>query len=179
MIKLIIILVVIIIVAILALFFFCIYNKLKYLFDKTLYAEKLIKNELDNKLKCLVKINAQAKKTLRAKKDYLTDINSINDEELSANELDSKLTGYNTTVLNLLSDYAKLANNKEMKKSVDSLYEIDEKLDAAKTYFNNSTSKLISSKSKFPASFISKIIGIKIKPLFNTNEDVKKDSEEL
>ena len=179
MMKLTILLIVIILVAILLLVFFVIYNKLKYLFDKTIYAEKLIKDELDKKLGCLIKINAQAKKTLRAKKDYLADINSINEEDLSINDLDSKLTNYNVTVSNLISDYAKLANNKEMKKSVDNLYEIDEKLDAAKTYFNNSTTKLISSKSKFPANLIAKIIGIKIRPLFNTNEDVKKDTEEL
>lgn len=177
--TIIIILFILALIAALVLVFFLKYNKLKYLYDKTLYAQKLIKDELEKKLSCLTKINSQAKKTLRAKKDYLNNISEINIENESPLEIDKQLSSYNVTVNNLLSDYTKLANNKEIKKSVDNLFEIDEKLDAAKTYFNSSTAKLLSASQKFPANVIAKISRLKVKPLFQTNEDVKKENVEL
>ena len=177
--KLTIFLLVIIILGILSLLVFVIYSKLSYYFNKTSYVNKLIENDLDKKHSILIKINNQAKKTLHAKKDYLVDISKLNENELTNQEKDIKLTEYNTTVNNLLSDYTKLANHKEIKKQVSNLHDIDEKLDASKTYFNKYMVKLSESSVKFPANIIAKVAKIKVIPLFETNETIKKISEEL
>ena len=177
--KLTIFLLIIILLGILALVVFLIYSKLSYYFNKTDYVNKLIEKDLDKKHSILIKINNQAKKTLHAKKDYLTDITKLNEEELSNQEKDRKLSEYNVTVNNLISDYTKLANNKEIKKQVSNMHEVDEKLDASKTYFNKYMVKLSECSVKFPASIIAKVSKIKVIPLFDTNETIKKINEEL
>ena len=175
--KLAIFLLIIIFIGVISLVFFLIYGKLAYLFDKINFADKAVNEEIEKKIKCLIKINNQAKKTLRAKKDYLQDINELSDKDIDSQEKDKILSNYNITVNNLISDYTKLANNKEMKKCITSLLEIDEKLDAS--YYNKNTEKLSEMSVKFPANIIAKIMKIKIKPLYDTNEDIKKGTEEL
>ena len=177
--KLTIFLLIIILLGILSLVFFIIYSKLAYLFDKINYADNSISEEIDKKIKCLIKINNQAKKTLRAKKDYLQDINEISNQDIPNQEKDKILTNYNITVNNLVSDYTKLANNKEMKKSISNLHDIDEKLDASKSYYNKNTEKLVQLSMKFPAKVIAKVMKIKVKPLYDTNESINEGLEDL
>lgn len=177
--KLTIFLLIIIILGVISLVFFTLCSKLSYLFNKTKYAKELIDKDLEKKHKILIKINNQAKKTLRAKKDYLVNINDISDEQLSSQEKDKKLTEYSTTVSNLINDYTKLANNKEIKKQVSNLNEVDEKLDASKTYFNKYMVELSKNSVKFPSNLIAKIIKIKVNQIYETNETIKKINEEL
>jgi len=174
-----IILIILLLIGILAILYFNFYNKLSYLFSKTKYAEDLIDKDLDKKYKLLVKINNLMKKTLHAKKDYLVAINDFSSEELFSSEKDVKLKEYTTTVNNLISDYTKLANHKEIKKQVNNLHEIDEKLDASKTYFNKYMVELSKLSTKLPTSLIAKVNKIKVKQLYETNETIKKISEDL
>ena len=179
MLKVIIVLVVIIMVGILSLLFFALYGKIAYLLDKTKYADDLISKDLDTKYDLLVKINKTMKKTLHAKKDYLSGLNEFSSMELFNEEKDIKLTEYAETVSHLISDYTKLANHKEIKKETKNLYEINEKIDASKTYFNKNMTELSKLYTKFPTNIVSKLAHVKIKPLYQTNDSIKKISEEL
>ena len=116
---------------------------------------------------------------MRAKKDYLQDINDLNNQDIPNQEKDKLLTNYNITVSNLVSDYTKLASNKEMKKCISNLHDIDEKLDASKSYYNKNTERLLQLSMKFPAKLIAKVMKIKIQPLYDTNENIKQGVEEL
>lgn len=159
--------------------FFVLYNKINYLFSKTKYSDDLINKCLDSKYKLLVKINNSIKKTLHAKKDYLLDINKLKDVEMSSEDKDEKLSDYVVTVKNLVSDYTKLSTNKNIKSELNELSEIDEKLDAYKTYFNKYMTELSGDYVKFPTKFIAKISKIRIKKLYQTNDTINKLSEEL
>ena len=173
-----IILVVLILIGALCLTFFSIFNKITYLDNKTRYALDLIKEDLDNKYNILSKTNELMKKTLHAKKNYLQDINSFNELDLNLEEKDIKLTEYADTVDKLLNDYSKLSSNKNIKLKIKDLREIDEKIDASKTYFNKYTTELSKIVTKFPNSLIAKIARARVKPLFQTNEMIKKIEEE-
>lgn len=179
MIKLTLILVIVILVLLIVLTILSLIGRLSYLNKKVQYAEKLIEEYIEKKIKLLTKINASIKKTLRAKKDYLTNIDELNTDSLSTQEKDSKLSEYNVTVNNLLADYTKLSNNKEIKKQVASLIELNEKNDAAKTYINKYVLKLSNVIKKFPNSILAKFMKIKIIPLYETNEIIKNIDEEL
>ena len=115
--KLIIFLIIIVLIGVLSLIFFSLYNKISYLLSKTKYAEDLIDKSLDKKYKLLIKMNGSIKKTLHAKKDYLADINKIKELEIDNEEKDEKLSEYSVTARNLISDYTKLSNNKNIKAS--------------------------------------------------------------
>lgn len=177
--KLAIFLIIIILLGVLSLIFFILYNKVSYLFSKTNYSNDLIEKCLDSKQKLLVKLNTSIKKTLHAKKDYLVDINKLKDAELSSEEKDEKLSEYTKTVKDLISDYTKLSSNKNIKVQIHELYEIDEKLDAYKTYFNKYMTELSANYVKFPTNLIAKISKVKIKKLYQTNDTINKLSEEL
>ena len=179
MIKLTLILVIVILVLLIVLTILSLIGRLSYLNKKVQYAEKLIEEYIEKKIKLLTKINASIKKTLRAKKDYLTNIDELNTDSLSTQEKDSKLSEYNVTVNNLLADYTKLSNNKEIKKQVASLIELNEKNDAAKTYINKYVLKLSNVIKKFPNNILAKFMKIKIIPLYETNEIIKNIDEEL
>jgi len=174
-----IILVIIILIGVISLYFFSSYNKLSYLDNKTKYASDLIKEDLENKYSILSKLNSLMKKTLHAKKNYLQDIDSFNELDLNLEEKDIKLSEFADLADKLVSDYSKLSNNKNIKLKIKDLREIDEKIDASKTYFNKYTTELSKMITKFPVSFIAKITGIKVKTLFQTNETIKKIDNEL
>lgn len=177
--KLAIFLVIIILLGVLSLVFFILYNKVSYLFSKTKYSDDLIEKCLENKQKLLIKMNSSIKKTLHAKKDYLVDIDKIKEQELTSDEKDEKLSDFTKTVKNLISDYTKLSNSKSIKTQIKELNEIDEKLDAYKTYFNKYMTELSQNYVKFPTNFIARVSKVKIKKLYQTNDTINKLSEEL
>lgn len=177
--KLAIILLIIILVGVLSLVFFLLYNKISYLFSKTTYSDDLINKCLDSKYKLLVKMNSSIKKTLHAKKDYLVDIGKLKDQDLSSEDRDEKLNEYVLTIKNLVSDYTKLSTNKNIKSELNELHEIDEKLDAYKTYFNKYMTELSTIYVKFPTNLVAKLNKIKIKKLYQTNDTINRLGEEL
>lgn len=179
MIKLTIILIIIIVILLTTLVIISLAGRLSYLNKKISYAENIIEENINKKIKILVKLNASIKKTLRAKKDYLTELDVLSSDSLSNREKDIKLSEYDVTVNNLISDYTKLANNKDIKKQIDNLVELNEKNDATKTYFNQCTLKLSSSIKTFPNNLLSKFMKIKIIPLYETNETIKKINNEI
>lgn len=178
MFKLTIILIIVILILLIALTITTFIGRLSYLNKKVNYADKLIEEYINKKIKLLVKLNASIKKTLRAKKDYLSNLDELESDSLSNQEKDIKLSEYNITINNLINDYTKLANNKEIKKQIVSLNELTEKNDATKTYFNKYTIKLSHKIKKFPENILSKFMKIKIIPLYETNETIKKISDE-
>ena len=115
---------------------------------------------------------------LRAKKYYLSDLDNINNEGLSNHDKDIQLSQYDTTVNNLMNDYTKLANNKDINKQVSSLVELNEKNAATKEYFNKYTLKLSELIKKFPNNILSKFMKIKIIPLYETSENINTKSDE-
>ena len=178
MIKLTIILIIVILVLLGILTLITLINRLSYLNKKILYAEGLIDEYINKKVKLLTKLNASIKKTLRAKKDYLNGLDDPSFDTLSNHDKDIKLSEYDITVNNLLSDYTKLSNSKDIRKQVASLVELNEKNDATKTYFNKYIMKLSATIKKFPNNILSKFMKIKIIPLYETNETIKKINEE-
>ena len=178
MIKLTIILIIVILVLLCVLTLLSLIGRLSYLNKKVLYADKLIEENIDKKVKQLTKLNASIKKVLRAKKDYLSDLDNINNEGLSNHDKDIQLSQYDTTVNNLMNDYTKLANNKDINKQVSSLVELNEKNAATKEYFNKYTLKLSELIKKFPNNILSKFMKIKIIPLYETSENINTKSDE-
>lgn len=179
MIKLILIIMLLIFVLLVVLNIIVIHSKITNYYRKTKFAQEKIESNLDKKYKLLEKLNQTVKKILRAKKDYLLNISDYEKEGLSYQEKDQLLTKYNQTVKDLIFDYTKLANNKEIKKQVANLKEINEKIDASKTYFNKYMKILSQYSIKFPINIISRIMKIKITPLYETNEVIKNLSKDL
>lgn len=169
-----ILLIIVLLSGIFALLYFVLFNKISHFFGKTSYAKEDIESSLNNKYKLLIKINNQIKKTLHAKKDYLTNINNIDSTSMNLQNYDKKLTEYTNTLNNLINDYTKLSSNKDVKKLNNSLIDLDEKLDASKTYFNRNMNEIVQLNQKFYNKIIIKLSGLKIEEYFQINEVIKK-----
>ena len=64
-------------------------------------------------------------------------------------------------------DYDSLEKNKDFTNIINSLYDSDEKLEAAKSFYNKYTSKLNEVIRKFPSNIIALIHQIKTKAYFD------------
>jgi len=171
-----IILVIIIILGIIAINYISIYNNLvdyKLKIDK---AENIIDEALREKYDAISLININIKKVVK-KKDYLKEYIEIKDKKITNYEMDRKLTEAYNIILKLISDYEEI-NNKEVKKNIKKINELNETLTASKTYYNNNTVKLNRLIKTVPSNIVAKINRYKIKTFFdgkNMNDNIIDD----
>lgn len=150
------------------------YNKLQYLKTKIEQSENIIDESLRIKYDLIVKINSLVKKVIKEKKEYLKEYVNLKNHKISNFDLDRKLVEAMNVIYELQNDYSSLEKNDELK---DMLYEIkttDEKLSAAKTYYNKNMSLSNELVRKFPSMIIAKIHSIKVKPFFD-GKDMQDD----
>lgn len=162
-----ILLIIIIIGGILGIIYITSYNKLQFLKTKIEQAENLADESLRNKFDNIVKINTIIKKTLKSKKDYLKEFVSLRDKKISNFELDRELVEAMSTIDTLISDHEKLQLNHELQDIIYEIKNIDEKLTAAKNYYNKNTTEANQLIRTFPSVIVSKIHKFKIKPYFD------------
>lgn len=158
---------IIIILGIVGIVYINAYNKLQYLKTKVEQAENIADESLRNKYDNIVKINTIIQKTLKSKKEYLKEYIDLKDKKISNFELDRELIEAMTIIKTLINDYEKLENNHEIQDVLYEIKNIDEKLSAAKTYYNKNTTESNELIRKFPSVVVAKIHKFKTKPYFD------------
>lgn len=161
------ILIIIIIGGILGIVYIISYNKLQFLKSKIEQAENLADEALRNKFDNIVKANTIIKKVLKNKKDYLKDYISLKDKKVTNFDLDRELVEAISTIDSLISDYEKLQSNHELQDIIYEIKNIDEKLTAAKNYYNKNTTESNRIIRTFPCVIVAKIHRFKIKAYFD------------
>lgn len=162
-----IILIIVIIIGILGIIYINYYNKLQFLKTKIEQAENIADESLRNKYDLIVKINSLIKKALKTKKDYLKECINLKDKKISNFELDRELVEALTIIDTLISDHEKLENNHDLQDILFEIKNIDEKLSAAKTYYNKNTTEANELIRTFPCVVIAKIHKFKTRPYFD------------
>ena len=161
------ILFIVIILGALAILYIYQYNILQHSKTKIDQAECLIDEALRNKYDILLNADSFSKKELKEEKGFFRDIEKIKKENISNFDLDRKLKEYTNILNQLKSDYSSLDDNKEFKKLLSDTKKEDEKLQAAKSYYNKYTSELNDLIRKFPSNIVARMNRIKIKPFFD------------
>ena len=162
-----IILIIIIILGIIGIIYINSYNKLQFLKTKIEQAENIADESLRSKYDNIVKINNIIKKTLKNKKDYLKDYVELKDKKISNFELDRELVEATNTIQTLINDYENLENNHDIQEIIYEIKNIDEKLSAAKTYYNKNTTESNQLIRTFPSVIVAKIHKLKTKPYYD------------
>lgn len=162
-----IILIIIIILGILGIIYINSYNKLQFLKTKIEQAENIADESLRSKYDNIVKINNIIKKVLKSKKDYLKEYIDLKEKKISNFELDRELVEAMSTIETLINDYEKLENNHDIQDIIYEIKNIDEKLSAAKTYYNKNTTESNQLIRTFPSAVVAKIHKLKTKPYFD------------
>ncbi len=158
----------------LAIVYVVIYNKLQTTNSKIQQAESIIDETLRNKYDGLALVNNVYKKFAKNNKDYLKEIDDLKTKKITNFEFDRKLKEIFNTVMELKNDHKDLQDDKDFKKIISDIKDTDEKLAAAKIYYNKYTNQQNEIVRKFPANIIGKIHGYKVRFFFD-GKDLEDD----
>jgi len=158
---------IIIIVGALAILYVYQYNKLQHCKTKIDHSEGLIDEALRERYDLLVRADKLVKSSLKNDKTFFTGLTKVKDEDISNFDLDRKLTEYVGILEQIKLDYSDLANDKGFKELISESKKINEKLQAAKSYYNKYTSELNDLIRQFPSNIVARMHKIDIKPFFD------------
>lgn len=154
----------------LAIGYIVLYNKLQHYTTKVDQAESIIDETLRNRYDLIIEASTIINNTVSDKKNLLKDVAKLKDTDISNFDLDRKLTDSIALIRQLKSDYEVLANNKDFKKILSELKSTDEKMHAAKSYYNKYTNLLNDQVRKFPSNVIAKMHDIEVKLFFDKKD---------
>ena len=161
-----IILVIIIVLAIGGIYYITVFNNLNDLKTKIMEAESIIDENLRIKYDTLIRLSNKLKKKMKDSKNYFKEYEKLNEKNITNFEMDRKLNEALSLILKMQDDL-KLEDNEEINKEIEAIKRIDEKLCAAKNYYNKNTSLENAIIRKFPTNVIAKIHKFKIKLFFD------------
>lgn len=161
-----IILLIIIIVSLLGIFYSVSYNKLSDIKTKVDEAESIIDENLRTKYDTLMRISNSIKTHIDNDKNYFKEYEKLKDTKISNFDMDRKLNEAFTLILKMRDDL-KLENDEEINDEIEKIKRLDEKLTAAKNYYNKNTSLENAIIRHFPTNIIAKIHHFNVKLFFD------------
>lgn len=131
-----IILIGIIIIGIISIFYLSNSSLIKNKLFRIKEAENLIAETLEKKLKFLSKANKIIKEKTDLKIDMFDEIEKLKINNSSYVQVDRKLTSFHNTILQIKTDYSSLDDNRSLKNILKDIKSENEKLEAAKKFYN-------------------------------------------
>lgn len=159
-------LIIVIIICLIGIYYAASFNTLNDLKTKIHEAESIIDESLRNKYDILMRVSNHLKKHMDNNKNYFKEYEKLKDTNMTNFDMDRKLNEGYTLILKMMDDL-KLNNDEEINSEIETIKRIDEKLTAAKNYYNKNTSEENAIVRKFPTNIIAKIHGFKIKLFFD------------
>ena len=158
--------IIVIIICLIGIYYAVSFNTLNDLKTKIHEAESIIDESLRNKYDILMRVSNHLKKHMDNNKNYFKEYEKLKDTNMTNFDMDRKLNEGYTLILKMMDDL-KLNNDEEINSEIETIKRIDEKLTAAKNYYNKNTSEENAIVRKFPTNIIAKIHGFKIKLFFD------------
>lgn len=160
-------LVLIILISILLIIYTINYNKIKKSILRLNESESVIDNNLRKKYDILKSIVNIISNEINIEEKVFKDINNLKDKNLSSFDIDRKLTEYHNLVIQVKDDYKELEDNKELKKIILEIENIDETLESSKMFYNKYSTEINKLIITFPGNIVSKLNKIKTYPFFD------------
>ena len=159
-------LIIIIILGVCGIYYIISFNTLNDLKTKIDSSESIIDENLRLKYDTLIRISNTLKKKMKTNKNYFKEYEGLKNMNISNFDMDRKLNEALTLILKMQADLG-LENDTKLNKELESIREFDEKLCAAKNYYNKKTSEQNAMIRKFPTNLIAKIHKFKVKLFFD------------
>ena len=144
-----------------------IYNNLQTNKIKINEAESIIDELLRKKYDLLNLIRDVIIDETKVSDKAFEEYKKIKDMNISSFDFERKLTEYNTLINKIKNDYDVLDDDTRFKNYYDDIYVINEKLEAAKSFYNKYTSVINNIIRKFPSNLIAYIHHIKVQAFFD------------
>lgn len=161
-----ILLIIIIILSLGGIYYINQYNNLSDLKTRTDEAISIIDENLRIKYDTLKRLSNALKKKLKSNKNYFKEYEQLKDMNLSNFDMDRKLNEGYTLILKMIGDLD-LEKDENIIEEIENIKRLDEKLTAAKNFYNKNTSKANAIIRRFPTNVIAKIHNYKIKLFFD------------
>lgn len=159
-------LVILIIACLIGIYYAISFNTLNDLKTKIHEAEVIIDEALRTKYDTLMRVSNHIRTHMDNNKNYFREYEKLKDANISNFDMDRRLNEGYTLILKMIDDL-KLNNDEEINQELEQIKRLDEKLTAAKNYYNKNTSEENAIVRKFPTNIIAKIHGFKVKLFFD------------
>ena len=159
-------LIILIIVCLIGIYYAISFNKLNDLKTKIHEAEMIIDESLRTKYDTLIRVSNHIRTYMENNKNYFKEYEKLKETNISNFDMDRKLNEGYTLILKMMDDL-KLNEDEELNQDIDGIQRLDEKLTAAKNYYNKNTSEENAIVRKFPTNIIARIHGFKVKLFFD------------
>ena len=156
MIEVIVILSVFIFIAALVIIYFLVSRNLKSYKIKIDEAEFLLNELLNEKYDLLVSIEYIITSETDVDNKVFTNLKSIKKQNISTFDFDKKLVENYDLIKKIKDDYSEISKNQEFNKIGKDIYNLDEKLEATKTFYNKYVEVLNNLINKFPIKIVAK-----------------------
>jgi len=158
---------IIILVGIIGIIYIIIYNNLQSNKIKINESESIIDELLRKKYDTLNLIKDVIIDETKLPEKTFDKFKKIKDMNISSFDFERKLTDYNALINKIKNDYDILDNDTRFSNYYEEIYNINEKLEAAKSFYNKYTSVLNKAIKKFPSNIIAFIHHMKVQPFFD------------
>ncbi len=152
---------------IVAIVYILVYNNLQMNKIKINEAESIIDDLLRKKYDTLNLLKDIIIEQTNLPDKTFDDYKKIKEFNISSFDLERRLTEYNGLITKIKGDYDELSNDTRYKNYSDQIYEINEKLEAAKSFYNKYTTVLNKVIKKFPSNIVAFIHHIKVQAFFD------------
>lgn len=168
--TLIIIFIILISIGLITLLYISLYNKLLFYKIRIEEAEKLIIEELENRYNLIMSCRKTIEKNTKKEIDIFKELESVKNTNITPYEFEKKISKAINTIYIIKNDYPRLEEKKDFKNALIKFDESDTLFDAAKSFYNNHNSKLVSLIKTFPSNIVAIIHKIKIQPFYEGKE---------
>lgn len=162
-----IVLLIIIFIGIIGIIYAILFNNLQSFKIKINESESIIDDLLRKKYDTLNLIKDVVLEETKLPNKTFDTYKKITDVNISSFDFERKLTEYNNLINKIRNDYDMLDDDARFKKYYEDIYVTNEKLEAAKAFYNKYTSLLNKSIKVFPSNIVAFIHHIKVQPYFD------------
>ena len=171
-------LVIIILGSTLGLVYVTCFNKLRENDLRIKEAESIIDDSLRNKFDLMMRLDLFLQKYFKKDKPYFKELNEMKDQEFSSFTFDRKIEEAMLISLKIVNDEDDILKEKDYIDITNEIKKTDEKLSAAKSFYNKYTTKYNGLVNSFPARIVAKVIHAEEKRYFDgkdLNDDIYED----
>lgn len=143
------------------------YNSLQDYKTKIDEAESMIDEALRSKYDLLLKLENLVKANVTDTKINFKNLNELKNESISNFQLERKLIDTHLLITKIQDDFPALEEIKEYRDYTNDIRVMDERINAAKKFYNKYTSKSNELVRKFPSNIIAKFHHISIRNFFD------------
>ncbi len=157
----------IIIIGLISIVYIIVYNNLQVYTLKINEAEGIIDDLLRKKYDLILLMKDVIFEETDLNKKTFDEVIKLKKLNLSSFDFERKLTEFNNLIIKINGDYDVLLSNIRFNNYLNDLNEINQKLEAAKSFYNKYTNLLNKTIKKFPSNIIAFIHHIKVQTFFD------------